>query len=308
MLQPPFDEKLYVLKFARLSRELHKKIYPAEHRVFAEQRKLGQGHNASFYAKLADTHLALLREHLEGVDRICREVWKAQGNSVSPEFVRTVIKAHIFSAIAARAGSIKGHLQQMARRTRFTNMAAALDHLALKRGQLESEWSERYETEAIGLEHRARSKARKGAVDSGNDSWAATQAKMSQSVSSESSPAQIPLLAKKALSNRGDHQSGPTNRSAADRGSDKETAHRVIRPTTKGTYGAEPAIGENIDKLRKECGWSFDEIAKETGIDKKLIWRHVNKGTRPTPRLLREYTQAFSRRLGRNITPLDLEK
>jgi hypothetical protein len=460
MIHPLFDEKLYILKFARLSRELHKKIYPAERRVFAEQRKIGQGHGASFYAKLADAHLDLLREQLEGVDQICREVWEAQGNSVTPEFVRTVIRGHIFLDIAARAGSINGHLQLMARRTRFTDMAAPLDHLALKRGQLESEWSERYEIEAIELEHRAKSKARQGTVDSGG-SGAAKHATPSQFTCSESSPMLMPQVAKKALSNHGDlwrdyqdrfmrlareeqgqrevfttattlramnqllrayctymkhpegwergkpdqgmiclidtpphgvwnysdgvsenfrervrlcvseagralpdcpsgadaedfwlhrlylgllennseqlfaasqdggmilsvcvasatfctrlqrsafYQSQPTHSGVANRYSDKELPHKVVRPPANGIVAAGPAIGENINKLRKECGWSFDEIAKETGIDKRLICRHVNKGTKPTPRLLREYAQAFSRRLGRKITPLDLER
>lgn len=202
MIQPPFDEKLYTLKLAKLSRELNKKIYPAERRVFAEQRKIGQGHGASFYAKLADTHLELLREFLEGVDRICREVWETQGQNVTPEFVRAVIKGHIFSAIAARTGSTRGELELMARRTGFSDLATPLGSLARKRGQLESEWSERYEIEAIELEHSAKSKAKRDPVDTGNGSGAAPQAKPSQSDWSESSPVQTPLVA--AVSNRGD--------------------------------------------------------------------------------------------------------
>jgi hypothetical protein len=68
------------------------------------------------------------------------------------------------------------------------------------------------------------------------------------------------------------------------------------------------AIGRNIDTLRKECGWSLDKLARETGIDKKSILSHVNKGVRPIPRLLAEYAQAFSKTLGRKITAPDLEK
>jgi ribosome-binding protein aMBF1 (putative translation factor) len=66
-------------------------------------------------------------------------------------------------------------------------------------------------------------------------------------------------------------------------------------------------IGRNIDKLRKECGWSFDQLADETGIDKKLILSHVNKGARPVPRILKEYAQTFSKGLQRKITVSDLE-
>ena len=67
-------------------------------------------------------------------------------------------------------------------------------------------------------------------------------------------------------------------------------------------------IGQNIDALRLECGWSFDKLAEETGIDKKLILSHVNKGAKPIPRILKEYAQAFSKKLGRNIIAPDLKK
>ena len=67
-------------------------------------------------------------------------------------------------------------------------------------------------------------------------------------------------------------------------------------------------IGNNIDALRKECGWSFDELASKTGIDKKLILSHVNRGAKPTPRILKEYAEAFTKTLGRRIIAPDLEK
>jgi ribosome-binding protein aMBF1 (putative translation factor) len=67
-------------------------------------------------------------------------------------------------------------------------------------------------------------------------------------------------------------------------------------------------IGKNIDKLRKECGWSFDKLRDETGIDKKLILSHVHGKSSPTPRLLREYAQAFARELKRPITANNLEE
>jgi excisionase family DNA binding protein len=66
--------------------------------------------------------------------------------------------------------------------------------------------------------------------------------------------------------------------------------------------------GRNINILRKECGWSFDDLAKKTLIDKKSILAHVNKGARPIPRILKEYVQAFSKELGRRITAPDLER
>jgi ribosome-binding protein aMBF1 (putative translation factor) len=71
---------------------------------------------------------------------------------------------------------------------------------------------------------------------------------------------------------------------------------------------AELRIGKNIDKLRKECGWSFDDLRNKTGIDKKLILSHVHGKSSPTPRLLKEYAQAFARELNRKMTANDLEK
>lgn len=67
------------------------------------------------------------------------------------------------------------------------------------------------------------------------------------------------------------------------------------------------AIARNIETLRLECGWSIAELAQKTGIDAKLIRRH-RKGAKPTPRIRGEYADAFTEKLGRKITPLDLEK
>jgi transcriptional regulator with XRE-family HTH domain len=66
-------------------------------------------------------------------------------------------------------------------------------------------------------------------------------------------------------------------------------------------------LGANIDRLRKECGWSFDELANRTDIDKKGILNHVNKGTGARPSTLKRYAQAFTGALGRPVTVADLE-
>jgi hypothetical protein len=67
------------------------------------------------------------------------------------------------------------------------------------------------------------------------------------------------------------------------------------------------AIGRNIDKLRKECGWSFDDLARKTGFDKKVILNHVNKGARPRPKNLKVYADAFAKTLSRTVTVAELE-
>jgi len=66
--------------------------------------------------------------------------------------------------------------------------------------------------------------------------------------------------------------------------------------------------GRNIDRLRKECGWSFDRLAEKTGLDKTLILGHVNRGTRPQARTLLTYAQGFTKGLGRPVTVAELEQ
>jgi len=68
------------------------------------------------------------------------------------------------------------------------------------------------------------------------------------------------------------------------------------------------ALGRNITRFRKECGWSLDDLAEKTGIDKKSIVGHTKHGKGATPRLLKEYAEAFSKKLGQKITVAELEK
>ena len=63
-----------------------------------------------------------------------------------------------------------------------------------------------------------------------------------------------------------------------------------------------PTTGENIDRLRNECGWSYDMLAFETKLDKALIWRHVKKGKGCTPKTLKFYADAFSKGLKRPVS------
>ncbi len=76
----------------------------------------------------------------------------------------------------------------------------------------------------------------------------------------------------------------------------------VCRPLSSSGMGR----ASIIDKLRMECGWSFDELAKQTGIDKKLAIGHAHgKGIRPVN--LKVYAQAFSKALKREVTVHELE-
>lgn len=73
-------------------------------------------------------------------------------------------------------------------------------------------------------------------------------------------------------------------------------------PNPKGT-----PIGRNINRLRKECGWSFNKLAERTGLEKKLILGHVNHGKGIRPDTLRVYVDAFAKKLERMVTVAELE-
>jgi hypothetical protein len=67
------------------------------------------------------------------------------------------------------------------------------------------------------------------------------------------------------------------------------------------------ALGRRIDGFRKECGWSFDELANRTGFYKKLILGHVNEGRGARPNTLKMYADAFTKKLDRRVTVAELE-
>jgi hypothetical protein len=66
-------------------------------------------------------------------------------------------------------------------------------------------------------------------------------------------------------------------------------------------------VGRNIDRLRTDCGWSFNDLAERTLLEKKLILGHVNKGKGIRPNTLRLYADAFTKELGRKVTATDLK-
>jgi hypothetical protein len=79
----------------------------------------------------------------------------------------------------------------------------------------------------------------------------------------------------------------------------RDRAHRPGKPEMT-------ALGRNIDRLRLECGWSFDEISKATELSKQLILGHVNAGRSAYPSTLATYAHVFSEKLGRSVTVAEL--
>ena len=76
----------------------------------------------------------------------------------------------------------------------------------------------------------------------------------------------------------------------------------------KARNASNPRIGQNINSFRKECGWSYEDLAKATGLDKKSVLSHVNRGVQPHPKTMREYAQAFTKQLKRQVTIQELEQ
>lgn len=66
------------------------------------------------------------------------------------------------------------------------------------------------------------------------------------------------------------------------------------------------ALALNVDRLRMECGWSFNRLSKVSGVDKKAVLRHVNAGGRAKVRTLNAYAEAFSKELHRTVTAEEL--
>jgi hypothetical protein len=91
---------------------------------------------------------------------------------------------------------------------------------------------------------------------------------------------------------RPEPQPVPATHSAPDQGEAKQTY--------------KTPLARNIDNLRKECGWSLDDLSKTTGHDKKLILGHL-QGKGAYPSTLKAYADAFSEKLGRPVLVADLD-
>lgn len=87
----------------------------------------------------------------------------------------------------------------------------------------------------------------------------------------------------------------------------KHRRRQQRRPQGRSRHTRTP-LGRNIERLRKACGWSYDDLARESDVDKKGILRHVNGGKTAYPKTLKAYADAFSKALGRTVEVEDLER
>jgi hypothetical protein len=137
-----FDRHLYALKMADLSNEMRRRGEMAG-------RELGKTAGSQL-VRIVKVQVAVLRDWLEGIDRICREVWQTQGEELTPRFVRDVLMGEALLLVRAREGTVKEVIER-AQRTHLENPRSAQHHLAMELNRFKAEVGRRYEIEAHEL-------------------------------------------------------------------------------------------------------------------------------------------------------------
>jgi hypothetical protein len=66
-------------------------------------------------------------------------------------------------------------------------------------------------------------------------------------------------------------------------------------------------LAANIDKFRRECGWTIAELVKAIELVPDAVLDHVDKGARPRPDALKSYADAFTDKLGRVVSVEELK-
>jgi hypothetical protein len=142
-----FDRQLLTRKLFEPAREMQMESLASD--KAARSAKLA----GSVLTRIVDGQLAVLRKWLETVDRICREVWQTQGETITPEFVREILVPEASMVIAARAGVTQSGVSSIAART-HEEPHGAWRWLAMEVNRLKGEVANRYEIEARELEYR----------------------------------------------------------------------------------------------------------------------------------------------------------
>jgi hypothetical protein len=145
-----FDRQLFTDKLKELSHQMQTKSMASDRKAGVASRETG----GSFLLNIVDGQLALLNEWLEGVDRVAREVWKIQGEVVTPEFVRDVLLPEGMALIESRMGAVMSNISLMAlRRHDAINLQGAQHHLAMELNRLKAKVVNQYEIEAREMEY-----------------------------------------------------------------------------------------------------------------------------------------------------------
>jgi hypothetical protein len=149
-----FDEKLFDLKMAELLPQMYG--LAVDDTPLREALTIQEGSEeaprGAYEVQLIDRYFVRLREQLQGIDRIAREVWQIQGEAVTPEFVREILFPKAMGAIDAW---LKTHTHtSVARDTKDPYPARFRQVAVLEIPKLRREVNARYEIEARELEYQ----------------------------------------------------------------------------------------------------------------------------------------------------------
>jgi hypothetical protein len=66
-------------------------------------------------------------------------------------------------------------------------------------------------------------------------------------------------------------------------------------------------LAANIDKFRRECGWTIAELVNAVALIPDAVSDHGNQGARSRPDALKSYADAFTEKLGRVVSVEELK-
>lgn len=78
-------------------------------------------------------------------------------------------------------------------------------------------------------------------------------------------------------------------------------------PERESKMGTASRIVANINRHRKNCGWSINDLSDKAKIERKLVQAHLHGKHTPNWSTLKKYADAFTEGLGKPVTVEDLE-
>jgi hypothetical protein len=150
------DHTLARLKLTDLAIQMRSKIDKEERRIRFENRFNENGNTVpSLIIAMKERNA---EEWARREYKIYCDVWKAQGNVKTADFVRSVYRHAIAVMIKARTNGIKSEFLMWVRRTSFNGSLAHahVNGLELRMARLSNAWFRKLEAEAKELEHSRR--------------------------------------------------------------------------------------------------------------------------------------------------------
>ena len=143
----PFDDRLANLKLRPSIERLNQEAARSWARANVEVKKLGN--HARFYPAFVQFHIEALVKHLEDIDRVFRDILALDGNTITPDFIRTQLMPRISMVIASRKGSITHEIDRHHQRP--SDIQRGHHILATEINRLLGRIANHYEIEAIEL-------------------------------------------------------------------------------------------------------------------------------------------------------------